>query len=191
MPEVSGFERLPAAAKAWLAAEWRRTGYGDNPRIARELAARLRAADPAADLPSERSVSRWAATERDRQAVIRYAAEFRVATLAALPDGAEALLPRLLADLDAQVYEQIEAARAAGTLDLGTLANAHKALTARQRAITAAEQAALERAKWQAEQAARADERAKAAGAAETAVRAQGMTPEGIAAVRAAIEGAL
>ncbi len=193
---MSGFDTLAAEHRAWLVRAWRATGYGQNERLAAELALRLRAEDPAAEAPDPSTLYRWARAERARAGQIKYAAELRAATLAALPDDQPGLADRVGAYLEGRLVEALEDLDGiADGLDplarLAALTDAHKATTARRRVDVAKDTAGLARARFEAEQAIRAEERAKAAGAAEGAARAQGLSPDGIAALRAAIMGAL
>lgn len=217
MPKVSGFETLSAEHRAWLLSQWRRTGYGDNARLAVALAERL-AGDPdtALEPPDATTVWRWARGEKARGAKIRYAAELRAATIAALPEDDPGLADRVGAYMEGRMVEAIEDLDGLDDLDplarIDTLTKLTQANTNRRRVATdrdraaldreraevdrarldiARAQAALSREKWEAEQAARREEREKAAGAAEGAARSQGVSAEGIAALRAAIMGAL
>ena len=211
MPQVSGYDRLPAEHRAWLLREWRRTGYGDNARVAEDLAKRL-ASDPDTadfDAPDPSTVWRWARAEKRRASEIRYIAELRAATVAALPAEDPALLERIgqhvelyavqgLEDLerleDASPRDRISAAAEvsrANTARRKVLLDRERAELDRERAELDRERVAIARERWEAEQAARREEREKAAGVAEAAARSQGVSPAGIEALRAAILGAL
>ena len=201
MPAVAGFETLPPELRAWLIHTWRRTGYGQNAEVAAELNVRLRSywrqteADGSPPQYDASTVYRWARHQRNRTAQIQYAAELRAATIAALPDPDPDLAARAGAYMEGRLIEAIEDLDAIGELDPATrmtaLTQAASAITARRRVETQQAQADLARAKWDAEQAIRAEERTKAADQAEGAARGQGVSPEGIAALRAAIMGAL
>lgn len=196
MPAVPGFETLATVHRAWLLAQWRRTGYGECERIARDLGERLRADDPDAVAPAPSTVYRWARAEKARAGRVRYAAELRAATIAALPADLPDLSERVGAYMEGRLVEAMEDLdHVASDLDpaarLTALIEAHKATTARQRVQIAKDQADLARERFAAEQAIRAEARAQAAGAAEQAARTQGISAEGIAALRAAILGAL
>jgi hypothetical protein len=198
MPNVSGWEKLPSEHRAWLLSQWRRSGWGDNQRIAAELGERLAAAPEAGiEPPGEVTVWRWAKKEQRRQAQIRYTAELRAATVAALPADQPELADRVGAYLEGRLVEAIEdldAVEVEGAdpiAKLEVLVSAHRATTDRRRAEIQRRNAELARERFEHELQIRAEERTKAAGAAEQAARAQGVSAEGIAALRAAIEGQL
>lgn len=194
MPRVAGFELLSAEHRAWLLGQWRRTGYGDNARIAEELNARL-AADGLEASYEGTTVWRWAKDHKASAAKIRYAAELRAATIAALPDDDPALSDKVGAYLDSRIVETFEQIAELEDIPateraeaLGVLSRAN---TAKRKIHLDKDRQELARARFEAEQEIRRAEREKAAGAAETAARQQGLGPESIAAIRAAITGAL
>ena len=195
MPVVSGFETLPAEHRAWLIREWRRAGYGDNERLARALGERLRADDPAATDPAASTLYRWARAEKARAGRIRYTAELRAATIAALPEDDPDLNAKVGAYMEGRLVEALEDLDALADLDplerLAALTDAHKATTARRRVTIAQDQADLARQRFEAEQAIRADEQAKALAAATQAARGEGVSPAAIEAIRAAMMGNL
>lgn len=200
MPRVSGYETLPPEHRAWLLREWRRRGYGDTARIAEELAARLTAdgldGDPLIpEAPSVSTVWRWAKAAQARDSQVRFAAELRAATIAALPEDDPTLADRVGAYMEGRVVEALEELDTLEGLDplerIDALAKLTAANTSRRKVHLERERQELARARFDAEQAIRNEERSKAAGAAESAARTQGVSPEGIAALRAAIMGAL
>lgn len=196
MALVSGFEKLAPGHRAWLLNRWRRNGYSDHERTAAALAARLRDDPEHTDPPPDTStVWRWARKQHARAEQIRYSAELTAATIAALPDNDPALTAKVGAFLEGRIVEAVQEIEASEELPaaerLAVFTAAQSANTQRRRADTAAETARLARERWESEQAIRREERAKAAGAAETAARAAGISPAGISALRAAIEGAL
>jgi len=199
MPPVPGIERLPPEHRAWLLREWRRTGWGDNARIAQDL--NLRLSNQARDDGTEAeawdasTIYRWARVERTRTGQIRFAAELRAATIAALPDDDPGLADRVGAYMEGRLVEALEDLDAIEALDplarIDALTKASQATTARRRVGTQQAQADLARAKWESEQQIRREERAQAADRVANAARGQGVSADGIAALRAAIEGAL
>ena len=195
MPVISGFETLPPEHRAWLIREWRRTGYGDNARLAGLLGERLRVDDPAAEAPAASTLHRWARVEKARAGRIRYTAELRAATIAALPEDDPDLNAKVGAYMEGRLVEALEDLDTLADLDplerLAALTDAHKATTARRRVTIAQDQADLARQKFDAEQAIRADEKAKALAAATQAGRGEGVSPAAIDAIRAAIMGEL
>lgn len=210
MPRVPGIDTLPPEHRRWLQAQWRhRTGWGDNTRLSQELNQRLKqdwGIRQPADQPilgyedrpdsfSASSLWRWAQADRRRAEAITHAAELRVALVAALPQDQPELADRAAAYLEARIVETIEELDSLDGVDpvkrLEALTKAQTANTGRRKLDTERDRQELARQKWEAEQAIRAEEKAKAAASMESAARGQGVSPEGIAALREAILGAL
>lgn len=188
--KVSGWETLPPEHRAWLLAQWRRTGYGQSERLAAELGERLRADPECAELdpPSHTTVYRWARKQRRRAAEIRYTAELRAATVAALPEEDASAAERVGAYLENRVVEALEDLDALEGLDPRARVDAYTAAqlanTARRRVAVQQEQAELARVKWEAEQAARREaaqdlaDRAASEGESVTPERLRAMVRE-------------
>lgn len=197
MAAVSGFSRLPAELRAWLLGEWRRCGYAESERLARELAERLAARpDLELDPPDQSTVWRWGQKEKDRAEQVRFAAEVTAATLAAIPDNDEAARRKIGAMVEMHIVHDLAAIQdlrdATDPVSrLKILAKIQASQTARDRAEVERIKADLARERFDAEQAARLEEREKAAETAGKAALKQGVSPAGIDALKQAIMGAL
>jgi hypothetical protein len=188
--KTSGWDRLPEEQRAWLIAQWRRSGWGEHERIAAGLAARL-SADPEAlaavggSPPSVRTVTRWAAEDRRERARVRMLAEMRAATAEVVrethPEAADPV-GAYLEDRLVDALEEID--RAAADLDplarLAALTGVQRATTERRRAEIAARQADLARERFEAARpaAAHVAERLTAEGGPVTAERVLALMSE-------------
>ena len=195
MPRVPGIDTLPPEHRRWLQAQWRRrTGWGGNTQLAEQLSARLAEEGLHADY-SPSTLWRWAQADKRQAEAVAHAAELRIAIVAALPEDVPELADRAGAYLESRIVETIEELDGLDGLDpigrLEALIKAQQANTGRRKLDSDRERQELARQKWEAEQAIRAEEKAKAAASMESAARGQGVSPEGIAALREAILGAL
>ena len=181
MAPVPGIERLPTEHRAWLLGQWRRTGYGAHEDTANALNARL-AADGIDEEYSTSTLWRWAKAEKARGARIRYTAELRAATIAALPDDDPGLAEKVGAYVEGRIVEALEDLDHIEDLApmdrLSALVDAAQANTSRRRALTAAQRADLDRAKFEAAEAIRKQAIEQAAERVGAAAEARGLSAE-------------
>lgn len=195
MPRVPGLDTLPPEARRWLQTQWRRhTGWGDNQRLAEELSQRL-TQEGRTETYSPSTLWRWAQVDRRQAEAITHAAELRLAVIAGLPQDQPELADRAGAYLEGRIVEAIEDIDALEDLDpiarLEALIKAQQANTGRRRIDTERERAELARQRWEAEQAIRAEAKTQAAESMAHAAARQGVSAEGIEALRLAILGGL
>lgn len=194
MPSVSGFDLLPPEIRAWFDATLRARGFGDYEALTEELGRRLTAAGWAAP-PALSTVGRWGKARKAAMQSTLRVAELLSALHDAAPDqgakrtaGLATLVQDKIVGMLFRIAE-IEEANESEPADAGLQLELGKLYAKLGTSVAQMQRAEIQQRKWAAEV-----ERAaltEAAGRAATAAQSAGVSPGGIAALRAAIMGAL
>lgn len=192
MPPVDGYSLLPPEVRAWFDRTLRERGFGDYEAITQQLAEMLHTAGWTAP-PSVSTVGRWGQRRKAAMAATLRVSEILSSIHDAAPDegakrtsGLSALIQDRIVNL---LFELEESSAAADDGDPAAKLDTGHLLAKLASAISQMQRADIAQRKWQSD-----TERAAvtaAADRAEQVAATRGVSPDGIAALRQAIMGAL